>query len=444
MSERVPPQNLDAESAVLGAILLSREILDVILPILKPQDFYKQSNRLIYETIIVMQGEGIQVDVLTLANALQKEAKLEAAGGAVYLAQLSQSVPSAANAEYYAEIVKAQAQRRRLIQVAQEISIQAYDESIPSRQTVEDAEKKIFELAEERQTRQFKKASELINVAIDRIIALSKSKEPITGIPSGFRDLDNMTAGFHPSEFIIIAARPSIGKTTFALNIAAYQALHKDIPVGFFTLEMPDLDLIDRILASEARLDSNKLRTGFLKTSDLSSLHEVVPLLFDAPLFIDDTPNMKLLDLRAQARRMKSKHDIQILYVDYISLIGHENLNLPRHEQVADISRSLKSLARELQIPVVALSQLTRVTEDKTPGLADLRESGSLEQDADVVLFLHRARNTGNDGVAKPSGAENIETQLIIGKQRKGPVGTVKVLFMPSFTRFENLISGHE
>ncbi|NNM53811.1 MAG: replicative DNA helicase [Spirochaetales bacterium] len=444
MSERVPPQNLDAESAVLGAILLSRDILDVIVPILKPQDFYKQSNRLIYETIIVMQGEGIQVDVLTLANALQKEAKLEAAGGAVYLAQLSQSVPSAANAEYYAEIVKSHAQRRRLIQVAQEISIQAYDESIPSRQTVEDAEKKIFELAEERQTRQFRKASELINIAIDRIIALSKSKEPITGVPSGFRDLDNLTAGFHPSEFIIIAARPSIGKTTFALNIAAFQALHEHIPVGFFTLEMPDLDLIDRILASEARLDSNKLRTGFLKTSDLSSLHEVVPLLFDAPLYIDDTPNMKLLDLRAQARRMKSKHDIQILYVDYISLIGHENLNLPRHEQVADFSRSLKSLARELQIPVVALSQLTRVTEDKTPGLADLRESGSLEQDADVVLFLHRPRNTGNDGVAKPSGSENIETQLIIGKQRKGPVGTVKVLFMPSFTRFENFDGSHQ
>ena len=444
MAERVPPQNLDAESAVLGAILLSRDILDVLLPVLKPQDFYKQSNRLIYETIIVMQGEGIQVDVLTLANALQKEGKLEAAGGAVYLAQLSQSVPSAANAEYYAEIVKSHAQRRRLIQVAQEISIQAYDESVPSRQTVEDAEKKIFELAEERQSRQFKKASELINVAMDRIIALSKTKEPITGVPSGFRDLDAMTAGFHPSEFIIIAARPSIGKTTFALNIAAYQALHKNVPVGFFTLEMPDLDLIDRILASEARLDSNKLRTGFLKTSDFSSLRDVLPLLFEANLYIDDTPNMKLLDLRAQARRMKAKHDIQILYVDYISLIGHENLNLPRHEQVADISRSLKSLARELQIPVVALSQLTRVTEDKTPGLADLRESGSLEQDADVVLFLHRQRNTGSDGVAKPSGAENIETQLIIGKQRKGPVGTVKVLFMPSFTRFENLDSSHE
>ena len=443
MSERLPPQNLDAEAAVLGAILLSRETLDIILPVLKPQDFYKQANRLIYETVIVMQGEGVQVDVLTLANALQKENKLEAAGGAVYLAQLSQSVPSAANAEYYAEIVKSHAQRRRLIQVAQEISIQAFDESIPSRQTVEDAEKKIFELAEERQTKQFKKISELIGSAMDRIIALSKTKETVTGLSTGYRDLDYWTAGFHPSEFIIIAARPSIGKTTFALNLASYQALHKKIPVGFFTLEMPDLDLIDRILASEARLDSMKLRNGSLKTSDFSSLHDVLPLLYEANLFIDDTPNMKLLDLRAQARRMKSKHDIQILYVDYISLIGHENTNLPRHEQVADISRSLKALARELQIPVVALSQLTRVTEERTPGLADLRESGSLEQDADVVLFLHRPRKTDTDVSNKAPGYENIETQLIIGKQRKGSVGTIRLLFMPAYTRFENFDGEH-
>jgi replicative DNA helicase len=442
--EKVPPHNADAEMAVLGALLLSKDALDVVVQILRPYDFYKQANRLVYETVLTLSNEGVEVDVLTLANALQKNTQLEQAGGAAYLAQLSQSVPSSANAEYYAEIVKNEALRRHLIQVTQEISSQSYDNSIASRQLVEDAERKIFELSELRQTRQYKKASELVSSAMERIVELAKTKNPITGVPSGFRDLDAMTSGFHPGEFIIIAARPSIGKTTFALNIAAFQAVHKNVPVGFFTLEMPDLDLIDRILASEARVDSNRLRTGFLKPADLNSLKEVVDGLYEAPLFIDDTPNMKLLDLRAQARRMKSKSGIQILYVDYISLIGHENNNLPRHEQVADISRSLKALARELQIPVVALSQLTRITEDKkVPSLADLRESGSLEQDADVVLFLHRQRKTEQD--AKENSNPNaIETELIIGKQRKGPVGTVKLVFLPMYTRFQDLDSTHE
>ncbi|NNM66386.1 MAG: replicative DNA helicase [Spirochaetales bacterium] len=442
--EKVPPHNADAEMAVLGALLLSKDALDVVVQILRPYDFYKQANRLVYETVLTLSTEGVEVDVLTLANALQRTNQLEQAGGAAYLAQLSQSVPSSANAEYYAEIVKNEALRRHLIQVTQEISSQSYDNSIASRQLVEDAERRIFELSELRQTRQYKKASDLVSMAMERIIELAKTKNPITGVPSGFRDLDAMTSGFHPGEFIIIAARPSIGKTTFALNIAAFQAIHKNVPVGFFTLEMPDLDLIDRILASEARVDSNRLRTGFLKPADLNSLREAFDGLYEAPLFIDDTPNMKLLDLRAQARRMKSKSGIQILYVDYISLIGHENANLPRHEQVADISRSLKALARELQIPVVALSQLTRITEDKkVPSLADLRESGSLEQDADVVLFLHRQRKTEQD--AKENANPNaIETELIIGKQRKGPVGTLRLVFLPMYTRFENFDSTHE
>jgi replicative DNA helicase len=225
--------------------------------------------------------------------------------------------------------------------------------------------------------------------------------------------------------------------------MAAYQAVVKKIPVGFLSLEMPDLDIVDRILASEARLDSSKIRNGFLRPSDLTSLRDVVPAIYEAPLYIDDSPNMKLLDLRAQARRMKSKNDIQILYVDYISLIGHENSNLPRHEQVADISRSLKALARELKIPVVALSQLTRITEEKkVPGLADLRESGSLEQDADVVLFLHRNRGTDRD--TNEVNHNIVPTDLIIGKQRKGPIGTVKLAFLPQFTRFENYDSGHD
>jgi len=441
--ERVPPHNEDAESAVLGALLLSRDALDIVVQILRPQDFYKQSYRLIYECILSMQTEGQEVDMLTLANSLGKQGKLDLAGGVSSLAALSESVPSAANAEYYAQIVKNSAIRRNLIEVSSRLILQSYEETNDSRILLEEAERRIFELGEERTSRNYKKASELVTLAMERIIALSKSKDVVTGIPTGFKDLDQATTGLHESEFIIIAARPSIGKTTFALNMAAYQAVVKKIPVGFLSLEMPDLDIVDRILASEARLDSSKIRNGFLRPSDLTSLRDVVPAIYEAPLYIDDSPNMKLLDLRAQARRMKSKNDIQILYVDYISLIGHENSNLPRHEQVADISRSLKALARELKIPVVALSQLTRITEEKkVPGLADLRESGSLEQDADVVLFLHRNRGTDRD--TNEVNQNIVPTDLIIGKQRKGPIGTVKLAFLPQFTRFENYDSGHD
>lgn len=441
--ERVPPHNLDAEAAVLGALLLSKEALDVVVQILRPNDFYKQAHRTLFEAILAMSTEGQEVDVLTLSHTLGKSGKLDLVGGMAAVALLSESVPSAANAEYYAHIVKNAAVRRNLIDVSSKLIVQSYEDSIESRLLIEEAEKKIFELAEERSTNNYKKVGDIVTLSMERIIALSKSKDVVTGIPTGFKDLDSTTTGFHASEFIIIAARPSIGKTTFALNLASYQAITKKIPVGFLSLEMPDLDLVDRILASEARLDSSKIRNGFLRPADLTSLRDVVPSVYEAPLYIDDTPNMKLLDLRAQARRMKAKNDIQILYVDYISLIGHENPNMPRHEQVSDISRSLKALARELKIPVVALSQLSRATEEKkTPGLADLRESGSLEQDADVVLFLHRNRGTDRD--AKDTNHLVIETDLIIGKQRKGPIGTVKLGFLPQYTRFENFDGGHE
>ncbi len=441
--ERVPPHNLDAESAVLGALLLSKDAIDDVVPILKPSDFYRQSHRTVFEAIMAMSAESQEVDVLTLSHTLGKAGTLDLVGGMAALAQLSESVPSSANAEYYAQIVKNAAVRRSLIDVSSKLIVQSYEDSIDSRLLIEDAEKKIFELAEERTTRTYKKIGDVAMLSMERIIAHSKNKNIVTGVPTGFAALDRETTGLHESEFIILAARPSIGKTTFALNMAAYQAITKKISVGFLSLEMPDLDLVDRILASEAQLDWSKIRNGFLRPSDLTSLRDVVPLVYEAPLFIDDTPNMKLLDLRAQARRMKAKNDIQILYVDYISLIGHENQNMPRHEQVSDISRSLKALARELHIPVVALSQLSRATEEKkTPGLADLRESGSLEQDADVVLFLHRG-NRGADRDVKD--AHNvIETDLIIGKQRKGPIGTIRLGFHAQYTKFVDFDSGHD
>ena len=442
--ERVPPHNLDAESAVLGALLLSKDALDVVVQVLRPSDFYRQAHRVLFETILSMSTEGQEVDVLTLSHALAKQNKLDLVGGMAALAVLSESVPSAANAEYYAQIVKNSAVRRNLIEVSSKLIIQSYEESVESRLLIEEAEKRIFELAEERTAHTYKKVGDIVTLSMERIIAHSKNKNIVTGVPTGFAGLDRETTGFHESEFIIVAARPSIGKTTFALNMAAYQAITKKISVGFLSLEMPDLDLVDRILASEAQLDWGKIRNGFLRPSDLTSLRDVVPLVYEAPLYIDDTPNMKLLDLRAQARRMKAKNDIQILYVDYISLIGHENPNMPRHEQVSDISRSLKALARELKIPVVALSQLSRATEEKKlPGLADLRESGSLEQDADVVLFLHRG-NRGTDRDMKDANHTVIETDLIIGKQRKGPIGTIKLGFHAQYTKFVDFDGGHD
>jgi len=441
--ERVPPHNLDAESAVLGALLLSKEALDNVVQGLRPADFYRQAHRTIFETILTMSTEGLEVDVLTLSHSLAKGGRLDQVGGMAYLAQLSEAVPSAANADYYAQIVRNAAVRRNLIDVSSKLIVQSYEESVESRLLIEEAEKRIFELAEERTSHNYKKIGDIVTLSMERIIALSKSKDVVTGVPTGFKDLDSTTTGFHESEFIIIAARPSIGKTTFALNLASFQAITKKIPVGFLSLEMPDLDLVDRILASEARLDSSKIRNGFLRPADLTSLRDVVPQVYEAPLYIDDTPNMKLLDVRAQARRMKAKNDIQILYIDYISLIGHENPNMPRHEQVSDISRSLKALARELKIPVVALSQLSRATDEKKlPGLADLRESGSLEQDADVVLFLHR--NRGTDRSAADTNSLVIETDLIIGKQRKGPVGTVKLGFHPQYTKFVDFDGSHD
>jgi len=441
--ERVPPHNLDAEAAVLGALLLSKEALDTVVQVLRPADFYKQAHRTLFEIILAMSSEGHEVDVLTLSHALGKAGKLDMVGGMAAVALLSESVPSAANAEYYAQIVKNSAVRRNLIDVSSKLIVQSYEDSMESRLLIEEAEKKIFELAEDRSSHNYKKVGDIVSLSVERIIAHSKNRDVITGVPTGFRDLDRETTGFHESEFIIIAARPSIGKTTFALNLASYQAITKKISVGFLSLEMPDLDLVDRILASEARLDWGKIRNGFIRPADMTSIRDVIPQIYEAPLFIDDTPNMKLLDLRAQARRMKAKNDIQILYVDYISLIGHENPNMPRHEQVSDISRSLKALARELKIPVVALSQLSRATEEKkTPGLADLRESGSLEQDADVVLFLHRERKTDRD--LKDANQMVIETDLIIGKQRKGPVGTIKLGFHPQYTKFVDFDGSHE
>lgn len=439
LKDRIPPHNDDAEKATLGAILSDPEAISVALNFLRPDDFYHRSHSTLFESIINIFNRGESLDILTLINELRATGLLEQCGGAAYISGLTSVVPTSANIEYYAQMVRSASVRRILIKVSSTMTAEAYDDTKEARELVEEAEKKIFEITDQSAGSHFKAAGEVITKTIDAIEKLYHTKESYTGVPSGFLDLDNMTSGFQKAEFIIIGARPSVGKTAFALTIASNVAVRKKIPIGFFTLEMSDMALMQRLVAQEARLPSEKLRSGMLRPSDFHSLTEAAGRIYEAPLYIDDTPNMKLLDLRAQARRMKMKKDIKALFIDYIGLIEPEQKgSIPRHEQVGEISRSLKSLARELDIPIVCLSQVGRQTEGKAPSLADLRESGSIEQDADVVMFLHRERGTERD--ARDEGpVSNIETELIVAKQRNGPVGTVKIVFLPQYTRFESL-----
>lgn len=439
LKDKIPPHNNDAEMATLGALVLDSEALAVVLRYLRANDFYKLAHQKIFTAIVGLFNEGKGVDLLTLTDELRSEGALESAGGTAYVSTLTSVVPTSANVEYYAKIVQENSIRRLLLKIAGEMVSSAHDDSLDGRAVIEEAEKKIFAVTDSQQKGQYRVARDIVPGAISAIEQLYHRKESYTGVPTGFPELDNMTSGFQDSEFIIIGARPSIGKTALALTMAANMAIKNKIPVGFFTLEMSEMALMNRLIASESRISSEKLRSGMLKPSDFHNLTEAAGRIYEAPLYIDDTPNMKLLDLRAQARRMLSKEGVKIIFVDYIGLIEPESKNnVPRHEQVAEISRSLKSLAREMEIPIVCLSQVGRQSEGKTPSLADLRESGSIEQDADVVMFLHREKGPGQSD-DQSRGTLNIPTELIIAKQRNGPIGTVPIVFIPKYTRFENL-----
>lgn len=436
MEGRLPPHNLEAEVATLGAILLDAPAVTRVVDYVRPGDFYRQAHGRIFESILHLWDRGESIDLITLTNELQSAGHLDRVGGASYISSLTTAVPTSANVEYYAQIVQQTSLRRRLITLAAEITESCFDDTIPTRQVIEEAERRIFELAETNQTQGFQPAKEVVKRTVDAIEKLYHNQDDYTGIPSGFHALDNMTSGFQNSEFIVIGARPSVGKTALALSMAANIAIGRKIPVGIFTLEMSDMALMQRLIASEARIASQVIRTGMLRTSDFANLTNAASRIYDAPMWISDTPGMRLLDLRAQARRMVGQHGVRIIIIDYLTLITNENAELARHEQIADISRSLKSLARELEIPVVALSQVSRDTEGKRPMLSNIRESGSIEQDADVVLFLHRDRNLEKETT---EAVNVIETELIVAKQRNGPVGTIQIAFVPRYTKFENL-----
>jgi len=434
--DRTPPYNEEAETATLGAILLDDDAVGTVVQYLRPEDFYRGAHRRVFQGIINLSERGESTDIITLTEELRSLGELEAAGGPAYVASLTSRVPTSANVEYYARIVRDCSIRRRLARISSEIAARSFDESTDARLIIEEAENKIFELTDTGHSGGYLSVREIIPKTIEAIERIYHTKDSYTGVPSGFTQLDSRTSGFQASEFIIIGARPSVGKTSLALTMASNIAIRHKIPVGFFTLEMTAKALVQRLVSSEARLDSHRIRTGLLRPSDFHNLTEAAGRIYDAPLYIEDTPNLRLLDLRALARRMRSKNNVAIVFIDYLTLVGSENRDLPRYEQVAEISRSLKSLARELEIPVVALSQLRRETEGKRPTLADIRESGSIEQDADVVIFLHRERHIDR-GVDQDSS--EVETEVVIAKQRNGPIGNIKLAFIPKYTKFENL-----
>lgn len=436
LKDKVPPHNAEAEQAALGALLIDPDAVAHILRYVRPDDFYVNANKHVFAAIISLFEKGQKADLITLADEMRLLGSLDEAGGPSYIAKLTDAVPSSANLEYYAKIVRDCSVRRALSRLSQDIRQKAHDESIETAMLLDELQESIFQVSENRQSVSYRSVREIVPETMKMIEQLSKSKAQYTGVPSGFSSLDNMTSGFHDSELIIVGARPSVGKTAFALNMAANMALREKASVGFFSLEMPDIHLMNRLLASESRINSEKVRSGLIKPSDIQSLMEAASRMYEAPLYIVDVPNIKLLDLRALARRMKSEQKVEIIFIDYLTLITHENTDLPRWEQISSISRSLKALARELRIPVVALSQLKREAEGKQPSMADLRESGSIEQDADVIMFLHRERELEKRSDERST---HIATELIVAKQRNGPVGVVDLQFLPTITRFESL-----
>ena len=432
LKDKVPPHNIEAEQAVLGALLLDWGAMSQIMTILRPDRFYSLQNQIIFEALVNLSLKNVRGDVLTLKDELTKSGKLEQAGGTSYIASLTDMVPSSSNIEYYAKVVLDNSTRRELIRISSEMKTSAFDTSKESRKLLDEAEQKMFALAERNETSTVYAMTDVIPKTIEIIDARSKAKKEFTGVPSGFGELDRMTSGFQKSELIIIGARPAIGKTAFALSMMQNIAVAKNIPCGFFSLEMPYASIGQRLLSQEARISSNKLKNGYLTISEFQKLQDAAGRCYNAPLYIVDTPNMKLLDLRAMARRMKVNQKVEIIFIDYIGLIGTENPNAAVYEQVSEISKSLKALARELEIPIVALCQVSREAEGNEPNLAQLRGSGSIEQDADVVMFLHRDRKIMDqkDPVQ--------EAKLVVAKQRNGMTGDVPLMFLAGYTKFEN------
>jgi replicative DNA helicase len=434
---RVPPHNLEAEASVLGSLMLDRNAIVRIADFLRPDDFYLDQHGQVYRAAINLYDRSDPIDLLTMASELEKMRVLDRIGGQEFLAELEGGVPTAANVEYYGHLVEEAATKRKLIAAGSRITGFGFDESVPAVQALDQAEGVIFGIAEGRITQDFVPLKDVLKETWDQIERIHKDQSLLSGVPSGFTDLDAKTGGFQKSDLIIIAARPGIGKTSLTLNIAQHAAIHHKIPVAIFSLEMSEQQLVTRLLCSEAAVDSYRLRSGLLKDSEWPRIAQAMGALSEAQIFIDDSPSISAIELRTKARRLKSANNLGLIIVDYLQLMQGRNQE-NRVQEVSDISRSLKSLARELQIPVIACSQLSREPEKRTdhrPQLADLRESGSIEQDSDLVLFIYRERMY-NDNL--PEEKRNI-AEIIISKHRNGPVGKLDLLFVDEQTKFVNL-----
>lgn len=430
---KIPPQQLEAEQSLLGGILIDSSGLPAALEVLKGDEFYKDSHRTIYTAIQDLFERNEPVDLLTVTDLLSERKQLEAVGGVSYVASLTEVMGSSANVAAYAKIISEKAVLRRLIQTANEIISFSYGGK-SAEEVLENAESAIFRLAERKIRNSYFPLKEVVKKNIETIERLQEYRDAVSGVPSGFTDLDKLTAGFQKSDLIILAARPSMGKTALALNMAS-NAAKKGFPVGFFSLEMSKEQLAMRLLCMEARVDSHKIRSGFLSRQECAKLLNAAGAYMDVPILIDDTPSISPLELRAKARRMMSDQGLGMVMVDYLQLMKGRDNSERREQEISEISRSLKALAKELDIPVIALAQLNRKVEeraDKKPMMSDLRESGAIEQDADVIAFIYRDevynRDTKEPGVA----------EVIIGKQRNGPLGNVKLSYINTYTRFED------
>jgi replicative DNA helicase len=434
---KVPPHSIEAEESVLGGILIDNNALDRALELIIAEDFYRDAHRKIMRAIIELSERHEPVDLVTLADALRGRNELQDVGGAAYLAELTERVPTAANVAHYARIVKDKAILRALIETSTEIALRSYEAPANVETFLDQAEHQIFALSERKTRPSFFRVRDIVIDSMKAVEQLYERQELVTGVPTGFIDLDKKTAGLQPGDLIIVAGRPSMGKTAFAINIAEYAALEAKTGVAVFSLEMSKEQLVFRMLCSQARVDQSKVRAGYAAQRDYPKLAIAADRLSEAPIYIDDTPALSVLELRAKARRLKRERDanLGLIVVDYLQLMRGSLSADSREQEISGISRSLKALAKELSVPVMALSQLNRQVEsraEKKPVMADLRESGAIEQDADVIMFLFRPV------VYDPKNADEHDAEVIIGKQRNGPTGTVPLTFFPEYTRFEN------
>ncbi|MGD8190535.1 replicative DNA helicase [Brevibacillus ginsengisoli] len=434
--DRVPPQNIEAEQSVLGAVFLAKEALITAIEILRPENFYRSSHQRIFKVMMDLYEKGEPVDLVTVTAELQDAKLLEEIGGVAYLTDLASSVPTAANIEYYARIVEEKALLRRLILTATKIANDGYSREDEVGEIIADAEKYILEIAQNRNSGGFTPIRDALMETYDRIEFLSQRRGDVTGIPSGYPDLDKMTSGFQRSDLIILAARPSVGKTAFALNVAQNVAARAGETVAIFSLEMAASQLVQRMICAEGNLDAQRMRTGWLEEDDWQKLTMAIGTLAKAPVYIDDSPGVTVQDIRAKCRRLQQERGLGMILIDYLQLIHGRGKGDNRQQEVSEISRTLKGIARELNVPVIALSQLSRSVEqrqDKRPMMSDIRESGSIEQDADIVAFLYR-----DDYYDKESEAKNV-IEVIIAKQRNGPTGTVELAFLKEYNKFVSL-----